>query len=167
MALSSQVLVQLTALLTNTGFDLTLPSAPLSWSRQFNIGNGTGANQADLIFSDSRELAASASEDLDLSGSLTDPFGALLTFAKIKGLFVSAAGSNTNDLQVSRPANGVPVFMASGDGITVPPGGFFGWLAPGADGVAVADGTGDLIHFANAGAGDPVTYEVVIIGASA
>lgn len=167
MPLTSSVLIQLSALLTNTGFDLTLPSAPLSWAKQFNLGNGVGLNEADLIFSDRRELAASATEDLDVSGSLTNPFGAALDFVRIKGLFVTAALTNTNNVVVSRPVNGVPIFSAAADAIPVMPGGFFGWLSPNADGAPVTAGTGDLITFANSAAGTPVTYEVVIIGASA
>jgi len=168
MPLSASVLIQLSALLTSTGVDLTLPSAPLSWARQINIGNGTGANQADRLFVDSNTLAASGTANVDLAGTATDPFGATLTFARIKAVLIGAASDNTNDVQVTRPAsNGVPLFMAAGDGIIVRPGGFFAWVAPDAVAVPVTAGTGDLLTFTNSAGGTGVTYEVVIIGSSA
>jgi|SRR5688500_4620070 len=168
MPLSASVLIQLQALLTNTSADLTLPSAPLSWARQFNIANGTGANQADRMYIDSNTLAASGTANVDLAGSLTDAFGAALTFARIKAVFIAAAEGNTNDVQVTRPgANGAPLFMAAGDGIVVRPGGAFAWIAPDAVAVPVTAGTGDLLTFTNSAAGSSVTYEVIIIGASA
>ena len=71
-------------------------------------------------------------------------------------------------MRVTRPAsNGVPLFLAASDGLDVKPGGCFLWLAPDATGVAVTAGTGDLINIANSSSGTSVTYDVVIIGASA
>jgi len=160
--------VQLSALLSNTAADLVVPSAPFSWARQFSIANGTGANQADKLFVDSNTLAASGTANLDLAGSLSDAFGASLTFARIKLLAVAAASGNTNDVQLTRPgSNGVPLFMAAGDGIVVRPGGLFLWVAPDAVAVPVTAGTGDLLTFTNSAAGSSVTYEVVVIGSSA
>jgi hypothetical protein len=48
------------------------------------LADGTGSGQADKIFSDQRILAASATEDLDLAGSLVDALGATITFVKLK-----------------------------------------------------------------------------------
>lgn len=168
MPLSANVLIQLDALLTNSSADLTLPSAPLSWARQFVIGNGTGANQADRMYIDSNTLAASGTANVDLAGSLTDAFGAALTFARIKAVFIGAASGNTNNVNVTTPgANGAPLFLAAGDGIGVRPGGVFAWVAPDAVAVPVTAGTGDLLTFTNSAAGSSVTYEVIIIGSSA
>jgi hypothetical protein len=49
----------------------------------------------------------------------------------------------------------------------VRPDGKFVWVAPGATGIAVTAGTGDLITLTNSGGTTGVTYDVVIIGASA
>src|SRR5262245_32188080 len=74
----------------------------------WNVGDGTGANQADRYFADTRPLAASGTEDLDLVGSLTNLRGTV-TFAKLKAILVIADAGNTNNVQVTRPAsNGVP-----------------------------------------------------------
>jgi hypothetical protein len=168
MPLSLQPLVSLTGLLSNTSVDLATPSIPIAWARQFTLDNGTGANQADKIYLDTNTLAASGTANVDLAGSLTDMFGAALTFVKIKAMFIAAKIDNTNDVQVTRPGtNGVPLFMAAGDGIALQPGSMFAWISPGVNGVAVTAGTGDLLTFTNSGAGTGVTYDVVIVGTSA
>lgn len=149
---------------------LDLGSAVDNFSKtaKIELGNGTGANTADRMFHDQRTLNASASEDLDLAGSLTNDFGSTLTFVELRAVLITAAAGNTNNVLVSRPAsNGVPLFSAAGDEILIPPGGAFLW-ACGADGkVTVTASTGDLLHVANSGAGTSVTYDVVIIGTSA
>ncbi|GAA1026832.1 hypothetical protein GCM10009557_05930 [Virgisporangium ochraceum] len=167
MALTSKISVSLVAALTGTA-DLTTPSAPLSLTDTIRLASGTGSGQADRIFSDTRTIAASGNEDLDLAGVLADALGATLTFARIKVLYVAAAAGNTNNVVVSRPAsNGVPIFSAASDAISVRPGGMLLWACSDATGVAVTAGTGDLINIANSSSGSSVTYDVVIIGASA
>lgn len=167
MALTSKLSVSVNATLTNV-LDLATGSTPLDLTKTYRLPDGTGANQANRIFHDQRTLAASATEDLDLAGVLTDPYGASITMARIKALIVSAATGNTNNVNVIRPAsNGVPLFLAAGDGIPVRPGGVFAWIAPDATGIAVTAGTGDLITFTNSAGSTSVTYDVVIIGASA
>lgn len=149
-------------------FDLGDATFPISASQVVSLTSGTGAGQADLVFTDTRTLSASGTENLDLAGSLTDAYGATMTFARIKGLIIFAASGNTNDVQVTRPAsNGVPVFMAAGDGIAVRPGGLFAWACSDATGVAVTASTGDLITVTNSAGTTGVTYTVVVFGASA
>lgn len=167
MTLNSSVLVQVASTLTSD-LDLATASVPLTWRHRTVLASGTAADQADLVFHDTRTLAASGTEDLDLAGGLTSALGAALTFVECKLLVVSAAAGNTNNVRVSRPAaNGVPLFLAASDGIDVPPGGVFAWFNPGNGGVAVTAGTGDLITVTNSAAGTAVTYDVIIIGASA
>lgn len=135
---------------------------------KIELSDGTGANSADRMFHDQRTLAASAAEDLDLAGVLVNEFGAVTTFVELRAVLITAATGNTNNVRVTRPAsNGVPLFVAAGDGIDIPPGGSFMW-ACGADGkVTVTAATGDLLTVTNGGAGTSVTYDVVIIGTSA
>jgi hypothetical protein len=148
--------------------DLGTADLPVDVLANIALADGTGANQADRIFTDTRTLSASATEDLDLAGSLTDAYGATITLARVKAILVKAASGNTNNVNVSRPAsNGVPLFLAASDGIAVLPGGAFLWVAPNAAGVAVTAGTGDLLTFTNSSSGTSVTYDVVIVGASA
>lgn len=146
--------------------DLGTPTFPFALSAPISLTNGTGASQADRVFSDTRTLAASGTEDLDLAGVLVDAFGATITFAKIKAVIIKAAAGNANDVQVTRPAsNGVPLFLAAGDGIAIKPGGALAWYCPGT-GVTVTAATGDLLTITNGAGGTPVTYDVIIIGTS-
>lgn len=148
--------------------DLGTPTDSFIKKQRLELANGTGANSADLMFHDQRTLAASGTENLDLAGSLTNGFGATLTFVEVRAILVTAASGNTNNVVVSRPAsNGVPLFSAASDAIPVPPGGLFMW-ACGADGaVAVTAGTGDIITITNSSSGTSVTYDVIIVGTSA
>lgn len=168
MTLSATIKATISAQHTKV-IDLGTASMPIELLKALTLTDGTGANQADRIFTDTRTLSASANEDLDLAGgSLVDVFGNALTFARIKALFVTADAGNTNNVNVSRPAaNGVPLYLAAGDGEAVHPGSCILKAWPGVTAIPVTAGTGDLINFANSGAGTPVTYTVIIIGASA
>jgi hypothetical protein len=167
MALSATIKAGINATQT-APVDLGTASFPLNVSTSLALTDGTGSGQADRMFSDTRTLAASATEDLDLSGTLTNAFGVTVTFARIKAIYVTADSGNTNNVNVTRPAsNGVPIFLAAGDGIPVRPSGVFVWACTDATGVAVTAGTGDLLTFTNSSGSTSVTYSVVIIGASA
>src|SRR5574343_298099 len=89
---------------------------------ELKLANGTGSGNADLYFRDTRSLGDGATEDLDLAGSLIDPFGATITFAKIKFLAIknnsttqtfSVGGASANQL--------AGLFAAVNDIITIPP----------------------------------------------
>jgi hypothetical protein len=167
MALDTDLLIRVLAT-ESSALDLVTPTAPINYSARTRLATGTGANQADKVFQDTRTLAASATEDLDVSGSLLTPLGGAFVVVRIKALIVKAAAGNTNNVNVTRPAtNGVPLFLAASDGIPVKPGGAFVWVAPDATGIAVTAATGDLITLTNSGSGTSVTYDVIIIGASA
>ncbi|MEP3857289.1 MAG: hypothetical protein ABJM39_09630 [Porticoccus sp.] len=128
--------------------------------------NGTGADQANQAFSDERTLAASTSESLDLAGSLTDAFGASITFTKIKAMLVIADEGNGDNIEVGGAAsNGFASFLGdASDVVLVPPGGLFLLTAPDADGFAVTASTGDLLKINNADSGAAGTYTIVLIG---
>ena len=166
MALASRIITQITGDYTSA-LDLETPTSSLAYSVQTDFATGAGAGQADTRWTDTRTLTASATENLDLAGVLTGPFGTVLTFARIKAVYFRAAPGNTNDVQVTRPAtNGVPLFLAASDGIAIPPGGWFSWGAPTAAGVLVTPATGDLITVTNSAGTTGVTYDVIVIGAS-
>jgi hypothetical protein len=133
------------------------------------LANGTAANQADRLWSDQRTIAASGNDDLDLAGVLIDAFGDTATFARVKGLIVRASDGNTNNVIIGAAASNqfVGFFGAGTHTVAVRPGGVFAIYAPDATGYAVTAGTGDLLRIANSSSGTPVTYDIVIIGASA
>lgn len=148
--------------------DVNNATYPLSFSQNFNFDNGTGANKARTVFTDTRTLAASATESLDLSGALTDAYNNVISFTKIKAIVFAADGGNTNDVIIGNAgANAfVALFGAAGNTSTVvlKPGGMIAFVAPNANGYAVTDATADLLKVANAAAGTGVTYTVIIIG---
>lgn len=165
MPLTAELRLSLTGKHTSA-LDLGSAELPFTLAHAVSLINGTAAGAADRVFTDTRTLAASATEDLDLAASLVDAFGAAITFAKIKAIAIKAAVGNTNNVNVQRAAaNGVPLFLAAGDGLALPPGFSFAWLGSGA-GVAVTAGTGDLLTLTNGAAGTPVSYDIVIIGTS-
>lgn len=147
--------------------DLGSPRQNLTQSLQaaITLSSGTGSGQAQQLFSDTRTLAASATENLDMAGSLVDAFGTTLTFATIKVVKICAAAANTNNVVVGGAGSNtfVGMFSAATDKIAVRPGGCFVWVAP-QTGATVTAGTGDILLIANSGAGTSVTYDVILIG---
>src|SRR5688572_14836683 len=101
MALSTELSVRLAGTLTSS-LDLSTPADALVHATKMILTSGTGANQADMMWHDTRTLGASASENLDLAGSLTNAFGTTQTFARIKMVLVTAASANTNNVNVIR-----------------------------------------------------------------
>jgi len=133
------------------------------------LASGAGAGNIDVLWRDTRTLAASASENLDLAGALTDQLGSAAVFARVKAILVMAAPGNTNNVNVSRgSSNGAPLFLANGDGLPVRPGGF--WLLSCADsdgtGYALTAGTADILTVANSNSGTSVEYTIAVLGNS-
>lgn len=164
--LTTRIAVTLDAALTSA-LDLVSPSAALVKKYTKSLASGVGADQADRIFSDTRTIAASTAEDLDLSGSLLDALGGTFILVKVKLIMIVAAAANTNSLKIGGDAASIPLFGAVADFIVLPPGGVFLWTAPAAAGLAVTATTGDILQVENGGAGTSVTYDVIIIGTSA
>lgn len=168
MALVSNLTIDWNAVLTKA-VDLGNPTVSIAKRVAMALASGIIANAADVIFADTRTIAASGTDTLDLAGGgLVDSLGTAFAPLKLKGLLVVAAGANVNNVQVTRPAsNGVPLFLAAGDGIPVLPGGYFAWASPNLAAIAVTAGTGDLIAIVNSAGGTSVDYDLVIVGTSA
>src|SRR3954468_17845762 len=166
MTLQTTIDVNLAAVLSSA-LDLGAATYSPVINKMITMPSGVVAGSADQIFTDTRTVAPSGTDALDLAGSLAGPVGGTLTFVKLKALLVRAAAGNANAVRVNRPAsNGVPLFLAASDAIDVLPGGLFLWVAPGA-GVTVTPASGGLINIDNSGAGTSVTYDVVFVGTSA
>lgn len=166
--LASSVTVSVQGNLATPG-DLVATKSYLSQAFSVTLANGTSANQADLIFSDERTLAASGTEDLDLAGVLADVHGTTLTFARVKAIVIEADSANTNNVVVGgASSNGFINWVSDAtDEIVIRPGGVFALAAPDATAYAVTASTGDLLTVTNSSSGTGVTYRIVIIGASA
>jgi hypothetical protein len=169
MTLTSSIALAVKAAQAAT-IDIGATQARRAISVSATLTDGTAAGQADRVFADSRTLAASGTEDLDLSGALTDAFGATVIFARVKAIAVYAHTGNTNNVNVTRPAsNGFPLFLAASDGVGVRPGEVFAMIAGAADAVGhvVTAATGDLLTITNSGGTTGVDYDIIVIGASA
>ena len=152
--------------LVNT-LNLTSSSTPLIYPKSIAFTNGTGANQLADMWSDTRTLSASASEDLDINGTaLTDAYGNDLTFTKVRIIAVCAAAGNTNNVIVGNASsNGFISFVGGATHtITVRPGGCMILVAPDATAYTAAASTAHLLHVANSSSGTSVTYDVAIAG---
>ncbi|MEV0445854.1 hypothetical protein AB0I84_12875 [Streptomyces spectabilis] len=158
------------SVLQTKALDLTAAEDSLAFRRAVQLTDGVTAGKADRVFHDRRTLAASASEDLDLAGVLTDAFGQALTFVRVKGLFIAAAATNTNNVIIGNAASNAWAALLGATGtVTLRPGASLGVMTGPADATAypVTAGTGDLLKVANSAGGTGVTYDVVIVGTSA
>jgi len=133
-----------------------------------DYATGTGDNQQDLIWSDTRTAAASA-DTIDLAGSLAGAHGGTVTFVEVRGIYIkNKATAAASTLLVGAGSNPAfsGLFGATGDIIKVPASGCFLWHAPlDGGGLAVTAGTGDILTIDPGAA--TVTYDVIIWGASA
>lgn len=168
--LSTQCLIDLQAAHSpNTAYDLVGAAGTHKLQSLFALASGVLAGQADRIFSDTRTIAPSGTDDLDLAASLVDIFGATITFVRVKLIAVRAAAANANNVVIGAAASNqfFGPYGANTHTENVRPGGLSLKVAPDVTAWTVTAGTGDLLRIANGGAGTSVTYDIVIIGASA
>ncbi len=167
MALKATIRAAIAAELVGAA-DLGENEFSLAFAADIPLLSGTGANQADRIFADKRTLAASASEDLDLSGVLIDPLGVVLAFVKVKAILLRADRANVNEVVMGGASANqfLGPFGGATHTVAVSPGGAALFVAPGA-GWLVTAGSADLLQIANSGGGTGVSYDIVIVGTSA
>ncbi|NML61834.1 hypothetical protein HHL21_12260 [Massilia sp. RP-1-19] len=163
--LNASITLSLGATLVNA-LDLGDVTQNVNNASNFALTDGTGANQAKSLFSDTRTLAASGTENLDLAATLIDAFGAAITFTKIKALIIKASAANTNDVVVGGHATAAcfSFFGAATHTLKVKPGGMIALVAPDANGYPVTATTADMLTVTNSAGGTGVTYDVIIIG---
>ena len=160
--LAATVRIQVTGGFDNA-LDLTNVQAPLSYANALAIANGTGLNQADMLFTDTRSIAAA--EDLDVSGgALTTAFGAVYTIAELKVLVVCADSANTANVILGGDAASVLFLSVATTTVTLKPGACFVYTDPSAAGTTVTNSTADIIQAAPS-AGTQV-YSIIIMGSS-
>lgn len=149
---------------TSRTLDLGTVSFPLSWSSAEAWTDGTGANQYQVAWTDTRTTDGTG-EDLDLVAALTDAFGQTLTFTSIKVLAVSASDSNTQPVAVGVGTHPVAsLFANTSDIILVRPGGTLTLVAPDTTGFAVgADGVADDLKVKCSTTAN-VTYSIMVLG---
>lgn len=155
----------------NNVLDLSvIATATLNMAKSSSFSTGTGANQADRMFFDSRNILASANDDLDLNGTtLIDALGVPLALARLKLLAIYAYPGNANNIVMDGAASARITTMMGGTTptLTIRPGGMFLLTAPDATAYAITATTADILRITNGGAGTSVNYDIVAIGASA
>ena len=133
------------------------------------LDSGVGAGQADVEWHDTRTLNPSASETLDLAGSLVNGLGQTFAPARIKLLEIRNNGAHSADILVlgaasSNAWNGWT--SVAGSTFKVGPGGLMTLVDPSAAAIAITAGTADQFKVANSGT-NTVSYDIRIVGASA
>lgn len=158
--------LKVAGLFLNT-IDLGPVEQKISYSPSHQFTDGNADNKAEAIFTDTRTISASSSENLDLAGTgLVDAFGNTLTFTKIKAMIIVAAEANTNDVLVGGAgSNGWTAWVGDAtDVVKVKPGGMLVLTAPKSAGLAVVASTGDILKVANSSSGSSVTYTIILVG---
>jgi hypothetical protein len=143
--------------------DLSNAKSDAGLSASLAFANGTGDGQASKEFSDTRTIAGSGTDNLDLSGSLTDSQGVAVVFTAIKAIVISAAAANVGNLTVGAGTN--PFLWAFGDAsdvLVLKPGGVIALAVPNT-GWPVSAGTADILKIVNGGVVDNV-YSIAVVG---
>jgi len=156
-----------TARVSGAAIGATNPVAGVSISHFLQLDAGTGAlGKADLLYTSTRTLALSATENLDLTGVLTGPLGASFNAAEVVAIVVEAVATNTNTVNIGGAGTNAFIgpFGTNTDTLKIKPGQSL-FLTDTA-GWPVTAGTGDLLKVLNGGAGTPVTYTITIIARS-
>lgn len=132
-----------------------------------NFGNGTTANNIDLVYVSERTIASNTTDSIDLAGVLADGLGATITAAELVGVVLMnsrASGVvNTTNLTVGSASatNYVPGYNAALG--VVKPGGMYLHVNPDATGIAtVTAGTGDILPIVNS-TGASNTYKIALL----
>jgi hypothetical protein len=147
----------------NTGSGDFPADGSFSESLVSSLTDGAGDDKAQIVFADTRTLAGSATEDLDLAGSLKDNFNKTLTFTKVKAIFVQADADNAEAIEIGpASANGFLGPWADASDVTkIDDSGAFMVTAP-KTGWTVTAGTVDLITVTAGASGG--SYTIVIVG---
>ena len=168
MSLTGKLSYTLTASRSSTR-DLGAASVSESLSYSQVIADGDGANQAERVWGDSRSLAASATEEHDLAGGLTDGLGATITLTEVRALAVKASTANASTITLGgASSNAWEIWAgAAGDAIKLRPGGSLILIAPDATGYAVTGGSADLLKVANDSTSVTAAYDIFVLGSEA
>lgn len=161
MSQSARIALDLSVRQSNN-LDLSEVSQGITYKKDLQYTDGTGADQANANFSDQRSIAASGTDAVDLFGAVQDAFGTTLNFTRVNAIMIFAHADNGGNLEVSSELGGL--FAASTDVVTLHPGGLFAITAPDATGYPVTDSTGDDINVANLDTGAAANYDIVVIG---
>lgn len=142
-----------------------------NFSKTISLTNGVGtAGTGDLMYRISTTIAAGATLNIDLAGSLADVFGTTLTFARIKFFFLHlTTATAASAITVGNGTNPwlMNALSAATTTVSVRNGGFLAFGDPGATAYPVTAGTADVLKLVNADGSNIATVEICIVGGSA
>lgn len=126
---------------------------------------GTGANQINGLFHDTRTLSDAANETLNFlaAGSLEDKLGEAMDLDILKVLIVHNNSSDASLIVGATGAGQMPIFGATTEKITIPPGGTFVFTAPDVNGVDVSSAASMKFEHNGVGTSD-LDYDVIVAG---
>lgn len=167
-ALSAEIKASLTWLFQET-LDLATVSDSSKLEYHQSLADGTGNNQADKIWHDTRTLSPGANDDLDLTALANTIFGSTVTInlVKVKAiLIVNTAAAAGEDLVIGNGPTpflgpfgaGAHTLRCEADSCLL--------LANRVDGWTVTNVTADILRINNAGTGE-ITYKIAVVGTSA
>ena len=156
MALDAQILLSILAHESSSeDISRTLRVTPASYS--MSLADGTGANQAQVVWSDSRAIAAAGSSTIELKLAVDDRGG--VAFSAIKLIYIRNTGSG--QLEWSGGTWGdAPIADVSASPVFIHAGGALIFAAPTAAGHAVPGGEQTIVLSSTAG----TTYDIILIG---
>jgi hypothetical protein len=162
--LSGSVRVAVSAIATKLG-DLSTANENLTYSAVDTLAFGSTTTLVDQIFTDTRTIAASTTDILDLVGGLTNKFGTTINFAKIKAVILHNRSTDAGCILTVGNSTAVLWRGAAAHTETLAKGAksvhvdLTGW--------AVVGGASDLLDIVNASATAVATYDIIVIGTSA
>lgn len=140
--------------------------------RSFTFTDGVGANQADIVWSDRRTIAAGATSTIDMGtgGGLVDVFGnSIVPIVEVVAIMVYNRSATAGDILTVGPHAAANPFLGPWSAATSrnrvgpeTPWGFWyntGW--------AVTDGAADTWSIIETGGANPVDVDIIIIARSA
>lgn len=152
----------------------TVSSNQHTYNKSMTSGTG-GSGTADLIYSASLTLAASATTNLDLAASLLDAFGNTLTFARLKVLMVELTNDTTaSSIKVGGAASAgfinwigsAGTFATDQPYVRVRNGGLLLLACTDGTGYAVTATTADILKLTNEDGANVATIHITLIGST-
>lgn len=156
--------------------------SPLKYGLGFSLDEGSGLNAINYAWSYAAGLGANSSEDIDLSGGITNAFGETLTLTKVKMILfanitpVSGGAQDSNVVRLRpKSSNGFSSWIGGTSSYIELPSGVYveGVRAPAcfmlvnhsSAGYAVTAGTGDILQvFCPSGNSGTTSYALFIWG---
>ena len=163
-SLSTRVTVTVAPTLTST-VGLAETTAKAKALVDFTLTAGTGANQADSVYTASSTITTGATLSLDLKGSMVDAFGAAFTPTKLRLVYISSRSANTTNLTLFGNAASPLILSVATTTTTLTPGDTFMVTRRATGGIAVTAATADIVDIVN-GAGASAIVDIVLVGTS-